>query len=55
MGIFEHYQQRYESFKQEELTIQEYLELCKTNPTTYANSAERLIQAIGEPEMVDAV
>lgn len=53
MGIFEHYQQRYESFKQEELTIQEYLELCKTNPTTYANSAERLIQAIGEPEMVD--
>ena len=53
MGIFEHYQQRYESFKQEELTIQEYLELCKTDPTTYANSAERLIQAIGEPEMVD--
>ena len=29
MGIFEHYQQRYEEHKQEELTIQEYLALCK--------------------------
>lgn len=53
MGIFEHYQQRYEAFKQEELTIQEYLALCKNEPNTYANAAERLIQAIGEPEMVD--
>jgi serine protein kinase len=53
MGIFEHYQQRYEEHKHEELTIQEYLELCKTEPSTYANAAERLLKAIGEPQMVD--
>lgn len=53
MGIFEHYQQRYEEHKQEELTIQEYLALCKEDPSTYANAAERLLKAIGEPEMVD--
>ena len=53
MGIFEHYQQRYEEHKQEELTVQEYLALCKENPNTYANAAERLLKAIGEPVMVD--
>jgi serine protein kinase len=53
MGIFEHFQQRYESTKEEEYTIQEFLELCKSDPSVYANSAERLLTAIGEPEMVD--
>ncbi|MDO6477539.1 PrkA family serine protein kinase [Alteromonas sp. 1_MG-2023] len=53
MGIFEHYQQRYEERQQEEFTIQEFLDICKSDPTAYANSAERLLQAIGEPEMVD--
>ncbi|RDV25164.1 PrkA family serine protein kinase [Alteromonas aestuariivivens] len=53
MGIFEHYQQRYEDRKHEEFTIQEFLEICKTDPMAYANAAERLLKAIGEPEMVD--
>lgn len=53
MGIFEHYQQRYEERQQEEFTIQEFLDICKTDPSAYANSAERLLQAIGEPEMID--
>lgn len=53
MGIFEHYQQRYEAHKEEEFSIQEYLELCKTDKTAYANAAERLLQAIGEAELID--
>ena len=53
MGIFEHYQERYEKHKQEEFTIQEFLDICKNDPMAYANSAERLLQAIGEPEMID--
>ncbi|TDF34962.1 PrkA family serine protein kinase [Alteromonadaceae bacterium M269] len=53
MSIFEHYQQRYESHKEEELSIQEFLELCKEDKAAYANAAERLLMAIGEPEMVD--
>lgn len=53
MTIFSHYQQRYESAQMEEYSIQEYLELCKSDPTTYAAAAERLLKAIGEPELVD--
>lgn len=53
MGIFNHFQDRYESSKEEEMSLQEYLELCKENPAVYANAAERLLMAIGEPEMVD--
>ncbi len=53
MGIFEHYQQRYESKQEEEYSIQEFLELCRKDKSAYANAAERLLKAIGEPEMVD--
>lgn len=53
MSIFSHYQSRYESLKEEEYTLQEYLELCKKEPMTYATGAERLLWAIGEPELID--
>ncbi|ARN74301.1 PrkA family serine protein kinase [Oceanicoccus sagamiensis] len=53
MGIFNHFQNRYASTQQEEITLQEYLQLCKDNPNTYANASERLLAAIGEPEMID--
>ncbi|ACR12512.1 kinase PrkA [Teredinibacter turnerae T7901] len=53
MTIFNHYQARYTATQQEELTIQEYLELCKKDPTVYASAAERMLAAIGEPELVD--
>ncbi len=53
MTIFSHYRQRYEETKQEELSIQEYLELCKTDKSVYASAAERMLLAIGEPELVD--
>ncbi|MCR8921578.1 PrkA family serine protein kinase [Dasania sp. GY-MA-18] len=53
MSIFNHYRQRYETVQQEELSIQEYLELCKSDPSVYASAAERMLLAIGEPEIVD--
>ena len=53
MEIFNNYQQRFQSTRHEELTLQEYLELCKQDPMAYANAAERMLKAIGEPEMVD--
>ncbi|PID49314.1 MAG: PrkA family serine protein kinase [Proteobacteria bacterium] len=53
MSIFKHYQSRYETLKEEELSIQEYLELCKNDSMAYATAAERLLWAIGEPELVD--
>jgi serine protein kinase len=53
MSIFENYQKRYTKKQAEEMSIQEYLELCKSDPSTYATAAERMLSAIGEPTIVD--
>jgi len=53
MSIFDNYQARYEESQEEELSLHEYLEICKADPTAYATAAERLLMAIGEPELVD--
>ncbi|HDZ54975.1 MAG TPA: PrkA family serine protein kinase [Pseudomonas xinjiangensis] len=53
MSIFSHFQNRFETTRQEEYSLQEYLELCKSDPMTYASAAERLLSAIGEPELID--
>ena len=37
----------------EELTIDEYIELCKKDSMVYASPHQRLLDAIGEPEIVD--
>jgi len=53
MGIFEHYQQRYEQKLDEEYSLQDFLEICKKDRSAYASAAERLLIAIGDPEVVD--
>ena len=45
--------QRYEAAKDEEFTLQEFLTICRQDRSAYANAAERLLMAIGEPVMVD--
>ncbi len=53
MSIFSDYQSRYEATEQEEMSLDEYLELCKSDPGAYATAAERMLMAIGEAEVVD--
>ena len=53
MSIFSHYQSRYEALQEEEFSLQEYLDLCKCEPLAYASAAERMLNAIGEPEIID--
>ncbi|HNH34328.1 MAG TPA: PrkA family serine protein kinase [Rhodocyclaceae bacterium] len=53
MSIFASYQSRYEAARDEEMSLQEYLELCKRDKTAYASVAERMLIAIGEPELMD--
>ena len=53
MSIFARYQGRFEASQEEEMSIQDYLNLCKTDATAYASVAERMLSAIGEPELVD--
>jgi len=53
MSIFSHFQERFEATRQEEYSLQEYLEICKKDRTAFASAAERMLMAIGEPELVD--
>ncbi|UCV23201.1 PrkA family serine protein kinase [Ferribacterium limneticum] len=53
MSIFTRYQSRYEALQEEEMSVQEYLDICKSDSTAYASVAERILLAIGEPELVD--
>jgi len=53
MGGFEHVQRRYDAMSREEMSLQDCLDLARTDPSVYATTAERLLLAIGEPEFVD--
>lgn len=52
-NIFAKYQKRYEERQADEMEIQDFLELCKTDPTTYAPIHQRMLTAIGDPSIVD--
>ena len=52
-NIFDLYAKSYESSKQSRMALREYLEGCKSDPSFYAGTAERLLAAIGEAELVD--
>ncbi|ANH69702.1 PrkA family serine protein kinase [Mitsuaria sp. 7] len=53
MDVISHFAARYERGKVEELTLEEYLDECKRNPLAYATAPERMLKAIGEPQMLD--
>lgn len=51
--LFSRSMQTYESQRQQEMPLLDYLELCRTDPMAYATAAERMVAAIGEPEVID--
>src|SRR5690554_4534266 len=53
MSIVQHFKDRYASTQEEEYSLEEYLEICKKDPSAYATAAERMLIAIGEPELTD--
>lgn len=53
MSLFSHYQDKYKRNQVEEYSLQEYLDLCREQPEVYATAAQRMLLAIGEPELVD--
>ena len=52
-NIFDNIRSNYEAAKEEEMTLPEYLELCKNDKDAYASAAERMLKAIGEPTDID--
>src|SRR6187549_752525 len=51
--VLEQYRSNYSATQAEEMGIEEFLDLCRREPATYASAAERMIAGIGEPELVD--
>jgi serine protein kinase len=51
--LFASYARSFEAHREAEMSLAEYLEACRSNPMMYATATERLLAAIGEPEMVD--
>ncbi|GMV54259.1 MAG: hypothetical protein AMXMBFR6_00640 [Betaproteobacteria bacterium] len=53
MSLFNVFQSRFQASREEEMSLKDYLDLCRTDRMAYATAAERLLAAIGEPEYVD--
>ena len=52
-GVLGRFKARYEMRQEEEYSLSEYLELCKRDRSAYASAAERMLKAIGEPQLID--
>ena len=52
MTIFKKIKDNYKN-ELDEITIEEYLKLCKTDPSVYASPHQRILDAIGDPEIID--
>lgn len=53
MEIFNRFSETYDNLKTEEMSLQDYLLGCREDPSLRATAAERMITAIGQPELVD--
>ena len=51
--LFARYAQSYEGRREVEMSLTEYLQACRDDPMMCASAPERILAAIGEPEVVD--
>src|SRR5689334_19768142 len=51
--LFTSYTRSYESRRQSEMTLSDFLAGCRDDPMMYASAPERLLAAIGEAEIID--
>ena len=52
-NLFDSFAKTFEARRETVMSLQDYLEACNDDPMLYAGPHERLLSAIGEPEMVD--
>src|ERR1041384_6453976 len=52
-SLFNAFARSFEARSQSDMSMADYLEACRSDPLKYANAAERLLAAIGEPQMID--
>ncbi len=53
MDVFNIFSDHYRQEKQERMSVQDYLMSCRDEPMLYASAAERMVAAIGDPEVID--
>lgn len=53
LDVFDAFAEGYERTKHEEMSLRDYLLACRDDVMMYASPAERMVKAIGEPEMID--
>jgi len=51
--VFGLFSEAYDQNKQSEISLKDFLEGCRDDPMRYSSAAERMVAAIGEPELVD--
>ncbi|RWQ43953.1 MAG: PrkA family serine protein kinase [Mesorhizobium sp.] len=51
--VFDLFSEIYTNAAQEEISIQQYLLACREDKSMYASAPERMVEAIGEPTLVD--
>lgn len=51
--IAELFAEQYGETREQEMSLQEYLNACRDDPSLYANVAERMLKAIGQEELID--
>src|SRR5207237_9892236 len=52
-SLFNAFARSYAARSETDMSMAEYLESRRDDPMRYANAAERLLAAIGEPQMID--
>ena len=51
--LFSSFTRNFDERRQAEMSIEDYLRGCRTDPIMHASAPERLLAAIGEPEIID--
>src|SRR5260370_16089193 len=51
--VFKEFRRSFDARSETEMSLSEYLEACRGDSMLYANATERLLAAIGEPEIID--
>ena len=51
--LFSTFNRAFEARRDAEMSLADFLKACRNDPMCYANAAERILAAIGEPETID--
>ncbi|WP_343560179.1 PrkA family serine protein kinase [Kiloniella sp. b19] len=51
--LFDLIADQFQNRQQSEMSLRDYLAACRDDPMMYASTAERMVEAIGEPELFD--